>query len=311
MKNSIKIVILGLCATFSALGMDAPLVSVKPAAAEKSRQLGYKSHFTPPTQSAIKILTEGQVLAPDETPNAMIERVVNTISESEILYKLDSEKLTPTAQFAQELGLLMDEKFIVLSTPILMNAGRFTDRPLSACVMPSVDLKADFKKIKQIVNQYHQDGMGTGYNLDEVSDPVTILRALNQLAVEGAKSQREQRPVGNMAILNVHSPAIEEFVMAKVGGDDRGEDWKFNISVDIDDEFMDAVEQDTQFTLTDGKKINAKELFNKMADAAHKCGDPGLISLKRLNADNPTPMVGEYKCTAPCAEVGLAAFLDI
>ena len=28
--------------------------------------------------------------------------------------------------------------------------------------------------------------------------------------------------------------------------------------------------------------------------------------MQRLNKDNPTPNVGEYKCTAPCAEVGLA-----
>lgn len=299
MKNSIKIAFLALFSAFPVFGMDMlNTIEFSPK--------GYKSHFITSNQSAKQILTKGQVLAPGETPQAMIERVVNTIYTSEILYKFNSEKLTSTAQFSQELGKLMDEKFIVLSTPILMNAGRFTDRPLSACVMPPVDLKADFKKIKQIVNQYHQDGMGTGYNLDDVSDPVAMLKALNQLAVEGAKSQKEQRPVGNMAILNVHSCAIEEFVMVKVGSDERGEDWKFNISVDIDDEFMDAVDQNTQFTLTNGKKIHAKELFNKMADAAHKCGDPGLISLKRLNADNPTPTVGEYKCTAPCAEVGLA-----
>lgn len=299
MKNNIKMAILALIGISTAQGMDEPL-------ARQSDQFTYKSRFTPPCKSSTEILTKGQVLAPGETPEAMIERVVNTLSTAEIIYNLKAEKSKPTAQFAQELGRLMDEKYIVLSTPILMNAGRFIDRPLSACVMPPVDLKADFKKVKKIVDQYHQDGMGTGYNLDDVPDPVGMLKALNKLAVEGAKSQKEQRPVGNMAILSVNSPAIQEFINAKVGADERGEDWKFNISVDISDEFMNAVEQDLPFSLNNGAQVNAKDLLNQMANAAHKCGDPGLISIKRLNDDNPTPSVGEYKCTAPCAEVGLA-----
>ena len=114
--------------------------------------------------------------------------------------------MLPTAEFAAQLGTLMDEDAIVLSTPILTNAGRFNERPLSACAMPPVDLKADLKKIKKIANQYHQDGMGTGYNLSDLDDPVSMLKYLNKIACKGAASKKEQRPVGNMAILDVNSP---------------------------------------------------------------------------------------------------------
>ena len=177
----------------------------------------------------------------------MIERVVNAIALSEIVYEnLKPNGMLSTAEFSAQLGTLMDEHAIVMSTLILTNAGRFNERPLFACVMPPVDLKADLKKIKQIANQYHQDGMGTGYNLSELDDPVKMLKYLNKIAIKGATSKKEQRPVGNMAILDVNSPAIEEFIMAKVDGDERGEDWKFNISVNITDDFMKAVEEESR-----------------------------------------------------------------
>jgi ribonucleoside-diphosphate reductase alpha chain len=76
--------------------------------------------------------------------------------------------------------------------------------------------------------------------------------------------------------------------------------------VNVNDAFMQAAKENKTFTLKDGKIIQAKELLGKIADAAHQCGDPGLISIERLNNDNPTPTVSSYKTTAPCAEVGLA-----
>ena len=222
----------------------------------------YKSTFIPPTKTSKKILVDGQILAPNEEPHEMIERVVNSIAAAEIVYKdLQPKQMLSTAEFAKQLGQLMDEHAIVLSTPILTNAGRFTDRPLSACVMPPVDLKADFKKIKQMVDQYHQDGMGTGYNLSDIDNPVEMLKFLNKVAVEGSLSKKEQRPVGNMAILDVESPDIEQFIMAKVGSDNRGEDWKFNISVNIDDEFMNAVEKDRGLHTPRWQKNSCKRTF--------------------------------------------------
>ena len=274
---------------------------------QANNKIWYTSNFVAPNQLAMDVLVKGQILAPDEKPNQMIERVVNSIASAEILYKnLYGHNAMSVEEFATKIGNLMDEGAIVFSTPILTNAGRFNNRPLSACAMPPVDLKSDFKKIKKIVDQYHQDGMGTGFDLSDSSDPITLLKYLNEVAVEGSHNGKEQRPVGNMAILNINSPHIEQFIMIKVGGDQRGENWKFNISVNITNEFMDAVKENREFTLLDGKKISAKKLLDQIAYAAHQCGDPGLISLERLNKDNPTPSLGEYKTTAPCAEVGLA-----
>lgn len=265
----------------------------------------YSSRFTPPHTSALKVLKEGLILGDNEQPHAMVERIVNTVASAEKKYGM-SKNLIPTHIFAQKLGTLMDKHAIVFSTPILTNAGRFTHRPLSACVMPPVNLKADFKKIKSMVDTYHQDGMGTGYNLSDEKNPLDILFSLNNIALEGARSKKEQRPVGNMAILNVYHPSIEEFIHAKIEIDKQTNKSIFNISIDVDDNFMRAVKNDTTIELHDGKKVSARNLFQKISRAAHICGDPGIISLQRLNQDNPTPHLGEYKTTAPCAEVGLA-----
>lgn len=267
----------------------------------------YQSQFDPQHPTAKIALVEGKILGKDEKPHQMIERVINTIISAEEMYQgFYHQKMLPLQEFARQLGSLMDEGAIVLSTPILTNAGRFSHRPLSACAMPPVDLRGDLAGIRQIVDKYHQDGMGTGYDLSASHDPLAMLKYLNAIAVQGSQRDEEHRPVGNMATLDVRSPAIEQFITAKVGADARGEEWKFNISVNVSDDFMEAVKEDRTWTLLDGKTVSAKNIFEKMAYAAHQCGDPGLISIERMNQDNPTPLLGVYQTTAPCAEVGLA-----
>jgi ribonucleoside-diphosphate reductase alpha chain len=144
--------------------------------------------------------------------------------------------------------------------------------------------------------------MGTGFNLDETADPLETLQFLNGVAIDSANSGREERPVGNMAVLSVRHPKIDDFITAKV---DTTKEWKFNISVNLDDEFMNALENNGVITLDDGTTRRARDLFDAICNAATVCADPGIIFLDRMNARNPVPGLGEYKTTAPCAEVGL------
>ncbi|MGH3620614.1 MAG: hypothetical protein ACRDQ5_02335, partial [Sciscionella sp.] len=129
-------------------------------------------------------------------------------------------------------------------------------------------------------------------------DPVGVLRYLNNIAVAGANSGTEDRPVGNMAILSLSHPAAEEFIGCKLGADARGEQWKFNISLHVTNAEMRAA------ISTDGRE---RALLIAAAEAAHSCADPGLLFADRMAEGNPTPEVGQYVSTAPCAEVGLVA----
>jgi ribonucleotide reductase alpha subunit len=59
----------------------------------------------------------------------------------------------------------------VLGSPIITNAGR-KNRPISACVVIPVDLKADLKTIKKKIYPYYEAAMGNGFDFTELDDPV-------------------------------------------------------------------------------------------------------------------------------------------
>lgn len=262
----------------------------------------YSSSFIP-SQHALEVLQKGKILSESETPKHMIERVVSALTEIENNFGTDSKGIQA---LANEFGLLLDEKYCVMSTPVLTNAGRYFEKPLSACTVPSLDLVNDnLDHIKEVVVKMHQDGMGTGFSLDDLIDPVATLKKLNHIAIESSSSGKEDRPVGNMATLSVYHPRILEFIDAKTSADKIKEDWKFNISVDCDAEFFKQLNADGIITLRDGKQLKAKEVFDAISQAANACADPGLTFLDRMEEDNPTPGVGHYSSTAPCAEVGL------
>ncbi len=262
---------------------------------------GFRSNFSP-SPFAEGILRNGRIIDPQETPQSMVERMVTAI------FKQEMEFGTPASEISRlmnDFGAYLDGKFCVMSTPIMTNAGRYVDKPLSACTIPPVDLKGDFQKVKQVVDRLHQDGMGTGFNLDETEDPVRVLKLLNNLASEGAHSGKEDRPVGNIGILSVHHPQILNFVEAALSSQGK-KDWRFNISVDASKVFMLAAAQDKPYFLRNGKQLGAREVMRRMAECAVVCSEPGIIFGHRLDRDNPTPGAGMYVGVAPCGEVGLA-----
>lgn len=260
----------------------------------------YQSSFSPSNFVREEILEKGRITARNEAPAEMIERVVAALYSTERLFSdaVDAKKL------AESIGQLMDERKIVFSTPVMTNAGRTEfRRPLSACTVPSISLRGDLSKVREMIDTYHQEAIGTGFNLDEVDDPVSTLLFLNEIAVKGAASSKEDRPVGNMGILSINHPRIVEFITSKQTRRDTL--WKFNISVNTPESFWLAVENDTRWTLRNGDVVYARELFQFMAQSAHICADPGIVFMERINRDNPVPAGGVYHGIAPCAEVGL------
>lgn len=262
----------------------------------------YKSTFQPST-FAEGILRDGRIISSQETPQHMIERMVATLFSAESKFGTASSKIQ---KMADKFGAFLDDKKCVMSTPVMTNAGRYESKPLSACTVPPVDLRGDVSQIEDIISHFHFEGMGTGFSLNETNEPVRVLRFLNNVAVRGANGSNEDRPVGNMAILSAHHPQILKFVLAKTDADQKGEGWKFNISVDASTEFMEAVIQKIPYLLWDDTRLNAIEIMESIARSVHVCGDPGLIFMDRMNRDNPTPGLAPYTSTAPCAEVGLA-----
>lgn len=261
----------------------------------------YTSHFRP-SRRAEEVLRSGRIIGEDETPADMVSRVTNVLATQEAYFS--GQELGET--FAHAFGTALDKSEIVMSTPILTNAGRHLDKPLTACAVPTIEVTPEnLNRLRSEVISLHEQGMGTGFNLDETTDPVATLRFLNDTAIESANSGKEDRPVGNMAVLSIRHPKIREFINAKIDAPHTGADWKFNISVNVDDDFMLALDSGDAITLHNGVRVSAETLFDEICTAAAASADPGIVFLDRMNARNPLPALGEYKTTAPCAEVGL------
>ena len=86
-----------------------------------------------------------------------------------------------------------------------------------------------------------------------------------------------------------------------------------NNSVRLTKEFMQAVLDDAEYDLTsrtDGtalRRVNARELWDKIARAAWKCADPGLQFHSTINEWHTCPEDGEIRGSNPCSEY---MFLD-
>ncbi|HKT36734.1 MAG TPA: ribonucleotide reductase N-terminal alpha domain-containing protein, partial [Ktedonobacterales bacterium] len=123
------------------------------------------------------------------------------------------------------------------------------------------------------------------------SGPVSFMRIFDG-ATEAVK-QGGTRRGANMGILRVDHPDILKFIDCKRDGSVTN----FNISVAITDEFMRAYEADTDYALidphtqTETRRMRAREVMERIIDAAWATGDPGLVFLDRANRSsaNPTP----------------------
>jgi ribonucleoside-diphosphate reductase alpha chain len=86
-----------------------------------------------------------------------------------------------------------------------------------------------------------------------------------------------------------------------------------NNSVRVTDDFLQAVQKNKEWTLTrraDGKahkKLPAKELWDKVAEAAWQSADPGVQFHTTINDWHTCPAGGEIRASNPCSEY---MFLD-
>lgn len=92
-----------------------------------------------------------------------------------------------------------------------------------------------------------------------------------------------------------------------------------NVSIKINDEFMEAVEAGNKFTLrypvdsedpTHEQEIDAKELWELVVDSATKTAEPGLLMWDNILKYLPANEYEDFKteCVNPCAELPLSSY---
>ncbi len=246
--------------------------------------------------------------------------------------------------FEKELRYLLVNQYFSFNSPVWYNLGLDEKGGMSACFIQSVeDSMESIKKLQESETTLFLFGSGTGTNYSPLrekdaplsgggtsSGPIPFIKGLDTSA-GAVKSGGKTRRAARMVILDAVHPDILDFIDTKVLSERMAKDlikagWPSdyngitysslpfqngNQSVRVTDEFMKAVEEDNEYSLKTftgkSKHLSAKNVFNKIVEAAHYCADPGLQFDTTINDWHTCPNSGRISSSNPCSEY---MFLD-
>lgn len=164
-------------------------------------------------------------------------------------------------------------------------------------------------------------GTGIGYNFSRLrpkgalikklqtqsSGPLSFMKIYDVMASTIASSGH--RRGAQMGIMDISHPDIEEFIDAKLKA---GEYRQFNLSVNVSDAFMSALEKGEEWPLSFNgevyKTVRAEYLWDKIIRNAYNSAEPGVIFLDRVNKSNNLYYCEQIEATNPCAEQPLPPY---
>ncbi len=298
------------------------------------------------SQTATNIVAQkyfrGRMASPERERSVkqMIGRVVDTIGgwgRDGGYFATDEEADT----FEAELKAILVNQHASFNSPVWFNVGFEAQPQCSACFILSID-----DSMESILDWIRREGIifrggsGSGLNLSRLrsskeqlskggyaSGPVSFMRGADASAGT-IKSGGKTRRAAKMVVLDVDHPDVEEFIWCKAKEERKARvleqagydmslnspDWasiqyqNANNSVRVTDQFMEAVVEGKEWTLTartDGSVVettDARGLLRQIAEAAWECADPGVQYDTTINSWHTLPNTGRINASNPCSE---------
>ncbi len=254
-----------------------------------------------------------------EKPADVFSRVARVVAEADRLFDARASVRDTADRFESAMTSLS----FLPNSPCLMNAGRPLGQLAACFVLPVEDhLESIFQSLKDAALIHHTGG-GTGFSFSRLrpagdtifpasgvtGGPVSFIQLFD--AATHLIDRNRIRPGANMGVLHVSHPDIEAFVKAKR---DRSQLCNFNLSVAVDDAFIDCVKAGRDYPLIHPRtgaevtRTPATDLLSLIAKSAWETGDPGILFIDRINQANPTPKMGLLEATNPCGEQPLLPY---
>jgi len=258
--------------------------------------------------AAQRAVLTAQVAAPGETSlGEVAARVARAVAEA--------EPATARAEWTERFTGLIEKRGFWPSVPTLANAGR--GGQLAACF--ALELEDSLDSIYDTLHraariQQGSGGIGVEFSAlrprgtpiersgGRTPGPVAFAELFARSAHVMAMAGR--RAGAHLAILRDDHPDVVEFVRAKREAADRFP--QLGLALGVSDALLRAAVNDAPWPLRDACGvagcIAARDLLSEVAQSILETGNPTLLFVDRIEADNPTPELGALRATNPCGE---------
>ena len=275
----------------------------------------------------------------EQSPDDMHKRMAKEFGRIEADYKL-KYNLNGSAKFLSKYGQeredLTEEKiynyfkefgYIIPQGSVMSSLGNYYQlASLSNCIVVP-DLHDSYGGVfytDQQLAQLFKRRCGVGVDISNLrpagarvsnaakstSGAVSFMNRFSNTTREVAQNGRRG---ALMLSMDIAHPDVEDFITIK---QDLQKVTGANISIRLSDEFMSAVESNSEYTHkwpieSDNPKftktVNAKELWDTIVKCAHNTAEPGLIFWDRQHWYSTSSVYPKYKnaSTNPCSEIAM------
>ncbi|HSB29479.1 MAG TPA: adenosylcobalamin-dependent ribonucleoside-diphosphate reductase, partial [Pyrinomonadaceae bacterium] len=249
----------------AAFGKKAPDAGITPTipSRRKSQPLGLNARKVVSKRYSLKD-SRGRAI---EEWTDIVRRVVGHVSAAETGDKRD--------KFFAAMSEVMLEREFIPNTPCLVNAGKANGQLAACFVLEVPDSLQGIMDHAKAAATIHQTGGGTGMTYEFLrpsgamvssatgvaSGPVSFMNIVNQ--VTDVVKQGGVRRGANMGMMRVTHPDILRFIHAK---NDQHSLTNFNISVNVTDKFLKAVDNNEWFQLDFNGESWTESIYDPVRD---------------------------------------------